>query len=256
MEEVHCWARCQSTMQSSQPGLLVQVIFTAASLYDLHIYIFSCLFQSLLTSGVEFESLPAALSLPAESGLYPVTLVGVPRTAGNITVNGELSSVPLLLSRVISIIQIFLSRSKLRISYVCVRCHQWVHAGGPDWSEDEWLFGGSHSLPPTSSAQHIYSTVRNSLNLAEIMLFFCLLNANGAGTDLITTNVIQPQSLHAFLEAFCQRHKVRLRDRLNLTGFTSSSEKDNNKKKQPQKGLCVWVNLKDRKSYLCQSTAV
>lgn len=45
--------------------------------------------QGLLTSGVEFESLPAALSLPAESGLYPVTLVGVPRTSGNITVNGK-----------------------------------------------------------------------------------------------------------------------------------------------------------------------
>lgn len=38
---------------------------------------------------MDFESLPAALSLPAESGLYPVTLVGVPRTAGTITVNGE-----------------------------------------------------------------------------------------------------------------------------------------------------------------------
>ncbi|XP_070996129.1 trafficking protein particle complex subunit 9-like isoform X3 [Oncorhynchus clarkii lewisi] len=47
----------------------------------------------LLTSGVEFEALPAALSLPAESGLYPVTLVGVPRTAGNITVNGYHTSV-------------------------------------------------------------------------------------------------------------------------------------------------------------------
>ncbi|XP_061615742.1 trafficking protein particle complex subunit 9 isoform X5 [Phyllopteryx taeniolatus] len=47
----------------------------------------------LLTSGVEFESLPAALSLPAESGLYPVTLVGVPRTSGNITVNGYHTSV-------------------------------------------------------------------------------------------------------------------------------------------------------------------
>uniref|UniRef100_UPI0009B4027B trafficking protein particle complex subunit 9-like n=1 Tax=Monopterus albus TaxID=43700 RepID=UPI0009B4027B len=47
----------------------------------------------LLTSGVEFESLPVALSLPAESGLYPVTLVGVPRTAGNITVNGYHTSV-------------------------------------------------------------------------------------------------------------------------------------------------------------------
>lgn len=44
--------------------------------------------QGLLTSGVEFESLPAALSLPAESGLYPVTLVGVPQTTGTITVNG------------------------------------------------------------------------------------------------------------------------------------------------------------------------
>lgn len=40
-------------------------------------------------SGVEFESLPAALSLPAESGLYPVTLVGVPQTTGMITVNGK-----------------------------------------------------------------------------------------------------------------------------------------------------------------------
>lgn len=42
---------------------------------------------------MEFESLPAALSLPAESGLYPVTLVGVPRTAGNITVNGKVGTV-------------------------------------------------------------------------------------------------------------------------------------------------------------------
>uniref|UniRef100_A0A8C5EV54 Trafficking protein particle complex 9 n=1 Tax=Gouania willdenowi TaxID=441366 RepID=A0A8C5EV54_GOUWI len=49
--------------------------------------------MGLLTSGVEFESLPAALSLPAESGLYPVTLVGVPRTAGNITINGYHTSV-------------------------------------------------------------------------------------------------------------------------------------------------------------------
>ncbi|KAJ3609209.1 hypothetical protein NHX12_023733, partial [Muraenolepis orangiensis] len=46
----------------------------------------------LLTSGVEFESLPAGLSLPAESGLYPVTLVGIPRTSGNITVNGLTST--------------------------------------------------------------------------------------------------------------------------------------------------------------------
>lgn len=45
--------------------------------------------QGLLTSGVDFESLPAALSLPAESGLYPVTLVGVPQTTGTITVNGK-----------------------------------------------------------------------------------------------------------------------------------------------------------------------
>ncbi|KAM8966802.1 trafficking protein particle complex subunit 9 [Pelodytes ibericus] len=49
--------------------------------------------MGLLTSGVEFESLPAALSLPAESGLYPVTLVGVPRTTGQIAVNGYHTSV-------------------------------------------------------------------------------------------------------------------------------------------------------------------
>ncbi|XP_006830787.1 PREDICTED: trafficking protein particle complex subunit 9 isoform X2 [Chrysochloris asiatica] len=44
--------------------------------------------MGLLTSGVEFESLPAALSLPAESGRYPVTLVGVPQTTGTITIHG------------------------------------------------------------------------------------------------------------------------------------------------------------------------
>uniref|UniRef100_UPI00359002C1 trafficking protein particle complex subunit 9 isoform X2 n=1 Tax=Myxine glutinosa TaxID=7769 RepID=UPI00359002C1 len=44
--------------------------------------------MGLLTSGVEFESLPAALSLPAESGLYPVTLVGVPKIPGPITIAG------------------------------------------------------------------------------------------------------------------------------------------------------------------------
>ncbi|XP_061463012.1 trafficking protein particle complex subunit 9 isoform X2 [Rhineura floridana] len=49
--------------------------------------------MGLLTSGVEFESLPAALSLPAESGLYPVTLVGVPQSAGQITINGYHTSV-------------------------------------------------------------------------------------------------------------------------------------------------------------------
>nr|XP_020660194.1 trafficking protein particle complex subunit 9 [Pogona vitticeps] len=49
--------------------------------------------MGLLTSGVEFESLPAALSLPAESGLYPVTLVGVPQSAGQITINGYNTSV-------------------------------------------------------------------------------------------------------------------------------------------------------------------
>ncbi|XP_069919901.1 trafficking protein particle complex subunit 9 [Oryctolagus cuniculus] len=43
--------------------------------------------MGLLTSGVEFESRPTALSLPAESGLYLVTLVGVPQMTGTITVN-------------------------------------------------------------------------------------------------------------------------------------------------------------------------
>uniref|UniRef100_A0A8C0G1R8 Trafficking protein particle complex subunit 9 n=1 Tax=Chelonoidis abingdonii TaxID=106734 RepID=A0A8C0G1R8_CHEAB len=49
--------------------------------------------MGLLTAGVEFESLPATLSLPAESGLYPVTLVGVPQTTGQITINGYHTSV-------------------------------------------------------------------------------------------------------------------------------------------------------------------
>ncbi|XP_077207528.1 trafficking protein particle complex subunit 9 isoform X2 [Paroedura picta] len=49
--------------------------------------------MGLLTAGVEFESLPAALSLPAESGLYPVTLVGVPQSAGQISINGYHTSV-------------------------------------------------------------------------------------------------------------------------------------------------------------------
>nr|XP_051686468.1 trafficking protein particle complex subunit 9 [Oryctolagus cuniculus] len=49
--------------------------------------------MGLLTSGVEFESRPAALSLPAESGLYLVTLVGVPQTTGTITMNGYHTSV-------------------------------------------------------------------------------------------------------------------------------------------------------------------
>ncbi|XP_069777776.1 trafficking protein particle complex subunit 9 isoform X4 [Narcine bancroftii] len=49
--------------------------------------------MGLLVTGVEFESLPAALSLPAESGLYPVTLVGVPCTSGQINVNGYQTSV-------------------------------------------------------------------------------------------------------------------------------------------------------------------
>lgn len=59
------------------------------SVYHKWIYLYNVFFQGLLTTGVEFESLPAALSLPAESGLYPVTLVGVPQTTGQITVNGK-----------------------------------------------------------------------------------------------------------------------------------------------------------------------
>ncbi|XP_043922213.1 trafficking protein particle complex subunit 9-like [Protopterus annectens] len=49
--------------------------------------------MGLLTTGVDFEFLPAALSLPAESGLYPVTLVGVPRTPGQIIIDGYHTSV-------------------------------------------------------------------------------------------------------------------------------------------------------------------
>lgn len=63
-----------------------------------------------MTSGVDFESLPAALSLPAESGLYPVTLVGVPRTAGNITISGEFDVLFVFL------IQTIMQKSRLKLN--------------------------------------------------------------------------------------------------------------------------------------------
>lgn len=97
MLEVLLWTRCPF---GSHPG----VFQLCLCCFLICMYDVTFPFQSLLTSGVEFESLPAALSLPAESGLYPVTLVGVPRTAGNITVNGEFGAVPLQSSRVLSII--------------------------------------------------------------------------------------------------------------------------------------------------------
>lgn len=73
-----------AVQHGSEPGLLTGLLH---------------FLQGLLTSGVEFESLPAALSLPAESGLYPVTLVGVPQTTGTITVNGKDSSLVVSASR-------------------------------------------------------------------------------------------------------------------------------------------------------------
>lgn len=71
-------------------GIEIQVYIIKMYVYIINGFIYVIwLFQGLLTTGVEFESLPAALSLPAESGLYPVTLVGVPQTTGQITVNGK-----------------------------------------------------------------------------------------------------------------------------------------------------------------------
>lgn len=134
-----------------------------------------CCFQGLLTSGVEFESLPAALSLPAESGLYPVTLVGVPRTAGNITVNGQ--SHMLYVAQTLHVVLCLLNPHQLlslsgcRLPHVCVRCEQRLPAGGSAYCKDEWLLGGSHSLSSSSSAQHITSTVRNTCCLPALVTF-------------------------------------------------------------------------------------
>jgi hypothetical protein len=48
------------------------------------------LLQRLLTSGVVFESLPASLSLPPESGPHPVILSGTPKEIGELEVLGKL----------------------------------------------------------------------------------------------------------------------------------------------------------------------
>lgn len=44
--------------------------------------------QGLLPDGIAFETFPASLSLPAESGPYPVNLLGTPRSAGELIILG------------------------------------------------------------------------------------------------------------------------------------------------------------------------
>ena len=56
--------------------------------YNLDMYYTLC-FQGLMTEGTEFESYPTSLTLPAESGPFPVKIMGLPKKPGQLTVIGE-----------------------------------------------------------------------------------------------------------------------------------------------------------------------
>lgn len=43
-----------------------------------------------MADGIAFETFPACLSLPPESGPYPVNLLGTPRATGELTILGKL----------------------------------------------------------------------------------------------------------------------------------------------------------------------
>ena len=46
------------------------------------------LLQSLLSEGVDYECYPTSLSLPAESGPFPVKVMGTPKSTGRLTIHG------------------------------------------------------------------------------------------------------------------------------------------------------------------------
>ena len=46
-------------------------------------------FQSLLIEGVDYECYSTCLSLPAESGPYPVKVMGTPKSTGKLVVHGS-----------------------------------------------------------------------------------------------------------------------------------------------------------------------
>lgn len=48
-------------------------------------------FKGLLADSIPFESFPACLSLPAESGPYPVNLLGTPLSSGELQILGNYS---------------------------------------------------------------------------------------------------------------------------------------------------------------------
>ena len=49
----------------------------------------SIFLQSLLCEGVDYECYPTSLSLPAESGPFPVKVMGTPKSAGKLTIHGK-----------------------------------------------------------------------------------------------------------------------------------------------------------------------
>ncbi|XP_062874344.1 trafficking protein particle complex subunit 9 [Trichomycterus rosablanca] len=132
--------------------------------------------MGLLTSGVDFESLPAALSLPAESGLYPVTLVGVPRTAGTITVKGYQTSVfgvnsDCMLDSLVGVnssgcvVEVVPSLPRLQLTTSLPRC---VRVSGEDLSSSVslQLFNGE-AQQITVTLENIGSEILTSLELSS-----------------------------------------------------------------------------------------
>lgn len=161
--EVHYWTKCPF---GSQPGIF-SLDFTSVS----------ALIMFMVPSFLEFADLWSGVRIPACCTVPACRVWPVPSHTGRRSAHSwqhycqrwVWHCAGSVITNNINNAE-FTSCSKLRVPYIGVWRHQWLHAGGPDWSEDEWLFGWSHSLPPTSSTQHIDTTVRNSLNLSETFL--------------------------------------------------------------------------------------
>ena len=79
------WVHCDFTQFSDH--------FSAMGLQDgcivFHSRMSTLCFQGLLTDGSGFESYPASLTLPAESGVLPVKLSGLTKESGELAIIGE-----------------------------------------------------------------------------------------------------------------------------------------------------------------------
>ena len=70
------------------PFRFICMLVNAESRNFLFCNIFFHLFQSLLCEGVDYECYPTSLSLPAESGPFPVKVMGTPKSTGRLTIHG------------------------------------------------------------------------------------------------------------------------------------------------------------------------